>query len=41
MSERPRRNRSPVFKANVAVHAITGDKMLAELAALRSACRPL
>ena len=34
MSERPRRNHSPLFKAKVAVDAIRGEKTLAELAKL-------
>ena len=32
MSERPRRNHSPVFKAKVALAAVKGEKTLAELA---------
>ncbi len=32
MSRRARRNRSPAFKAKVALEAIRGDKTLAELA---------
>ena len=32
MSRRPRRNRSPAFKAKVALAAIRGEKRLAELA---------
>jgi transposase len=32
MSRRPRRNHSAVFKAEVALDAIRGDKTLAELA---------
>ncbi len=34
MSKRPRRNRSPIFKAKVAIDAIKGEKTLAELAKL-------
>lgn len=34
MSKRPRRNHSPLFKAKVALHAIKGEKTLAELAKL-------
>ena len=34
MSKRPRRNRSPIFKAQVAIDAIKGEKTLAELAKL-------
>ena len=32
MSRRPRRNHSPEFKAKVALAAVKGDRMLAELA---------
>jgi transposase-like protein len=32
MSKRPRRNRSPAFKAKVALAAVKGEKTLAELA---------
>ena len=32
MSRRPRRNHSPAFKAKVALAAVKGEKMLAELA---------
>ena len=32
MARRPRRNHSPAFKAKVALAAVKGDKMLAELA---------
>lgn len=32
MSKRPRRNHSPAFKAKVALAAVKGEKMLAELA---------
>ncbi len=32
MPRRPRRNHTPVFKSKVAVAAIKGDKMVAELA---------
>ena len=32
MTRRPRRNHSPAFKAKVALTAIRGEKMLAELA---------
>jgi transposase len=32
MSRRPRRNHTPAFKAKVALAAIKGEKMLAELA---------
>ena len=34
MSQSPRRNHSPLFKAKVAVDAIKGEKTLAELAKL-------
>ena len=34
MSRRPRRNRSPAFKAKVALDAIRGEKTLIELAKL-------
>ena len=34
MSERPRRNHSPAFKAKVALAAVKGEKTLAELAQL-------
>lgn len=34
MSRRPRRNRSPEFKAKVALAAVKGVKTLAELAQL-------
>lgn len=33
MTRRPRRNRSPAFKAKVALAAVKGEKTLAELAA--------
>jgi len=32
MKRRPRRNRTPAFKAKVALAAIKGDRTLAELA---------
>ncbi len=32
MSERPRRNHTPAFKAKVALAAVTGERTLAELA---------
>lgn len=32
MSRRPRRNRTPAFKAKVALAAVKGDKTLTELA---------
>jgi len=32
MSRRPRRNRSPAFKAKVALAAVRGDKTIAEVA---------
>ncbi len=32
MSRRPRRNHTPVFKSNVALAAVKGDKTVAELA---------
>ena len=34
MSKRPRRNRSPAFKAKVALAAVKGEKTLADLAQL-------
>ncbi len=37
MNRRPRRNHSAVFKAKVALDAIRGEKMLAELVKLRDA----